>query len=149
MNLRFDKPLLAALAGALATIPYEILTRIIVSLGIGKYSVYQLASLIVTLNRPTATIGMLVSWIAGGTIAVLLYFALEKIGTDYLLLKSISISLLGWLILEAVYVWLIEGPKLVPARPVSDYFIELIGTIFFGFVLGLLLKSFVLKIKST
>ena len=54
--MKYDKPLVAALIGALSTIPAEILTRAFVSFGIGQYSVYQLDSLLITQNRPTPII---------------------------------------------------------------------------------------------
>lgn len=143
--MQYDKPLLAIAIGALSTIPYEIFTRLMVSLGVGKYCTYNLTSLIITLNRPTEILGMVVSFTVGSFFAFLLYHALKKLGTDYLVFKSVAASLLVWVSMEAFYVFLIEGPKLVPPRPVDDYYIHMIGSSLFGITTGLLFKSYLLK----
>lgn len=146
--MQYDKPLVAIVIGALSTIPYEIFTRIMVSLGVGKYSAYNLTSLIITLNRPTVILGMVVSFTIGSFVAVLLYYAIEKLGTDYLVFKSVAASLLVWVSMEALYVWLIEGPGLVQPRPVNDYYIHMIGSFLFGITMGLLFKSYLVKTPS-
>lgn len=114
-------------------------------MGIGKYSVYNLSSLIVTLNRPQTIMGLVVTSVVAGTIAIILYYSLKKIGTDFIVLKALAASLLSWVIMEAVYVWLIEGPGYVPHRPVSDYYLEMAGSSLFGIILGLLLKRYLLN----
>lgn len=146
--LKYNKPLLAALIGILSTIPYELLTRTLISLGIGKYSVYQLSSLMVTLNRPVTILGVIISSILGGSFAILFYYALMKLGPDYLFIKGISAGLVLWIFLETFFTWLIEGPKLIPLRPVSDYYIHIMGASLYGFTLGLLFNFFIVM-KST
>ena len=141
-NLKSDQSLLIILIGAISTIPDEIFTRILVFLGIGKYSVYQLASLIVTLNRPDFILGAVSSAEAGGVIALMFYYTLKKVGPKYLLIKGLMISLLGWSFLELLFTWLIEGTHLIPPRPISDYYIEMCGALLFGLVMGLLFKRY-------
>lgn len=143
--LEYNKPLLVAALGALATIPYEIFTRILIYFGIGKFSVYQLSSLIVTLDRPTTIIGMVVCCIVAGTYAISFYYSLKIIGSDYIIFKGITSSLLLWVSMESIYVWLIEGPQLIQPRPVSDYYLQLLGTFLFGLIFGLFFKRYILK----
>lgn len=142
--MNYDKPLIALLLGAVATIPYEIFTRIMVSLGFGKYTVYQLSSLIVTLNRPTAVLGVVTSSIVGSLIAILLYYSLKKLGSDYIVIKGFVSGIFGWAATEVIYTWLIEGRGFAN-RPVNDYYIELIGSVIFGLILGLLFRRFIVS----
>ncbi|MHB8126125.1 MAG: hypothetical protein ACYDEJ_10875 [Desulfitobacteriaceae bacterium] len=143
--MNYDKPLTAVLIGILSTIPYEIFTRIFLLFGIGKYSAYQLSSIVVTLDRPSVIMGLFVSPILGGCSTLLFYYALKKLGSDYLLIKSTFTGLIVFLVLETIFTWLIEGPKLIPLRPMSDYYIHMFGSSIFGFTMGLLLKSYLLK----
>lgn len=140
--MNYDRPLIALLLGVVATIPYEIFTRIMVSLGFAKYTVYQLSSLMVTLNRPTAGLGIVTSSIVGSIIAVLLYHSLKKLGTDYIVIKGFVAGIFGWGITEFIYTWIIEGRRFAH-RPVSDYYTELIGSAIFGIVLGMLFRWFI------
>jgi hypothetical protein len=143
-----DKPLLAALLGCLSSIPYELFTRVLLSFGIGKYSVYQLASLIVTLYRPNYFLGIIVCMSISCVIATIFYFQLEKLGWNYLIIKSSTIGVVSWIITEAIFTWLIEGPRLIPHRPISDYYIELFGALVFGIWLGILFKKYLLNNTS-
>lgn len=143
--MKFDKPTLAILMGAFATIPYEIFTRILVNLGVAKYSVYQLSSLMITLNRPNTLLGTITSIILGGTISLVFYSVIKILGRDHLIIKSIAISLFSWLVLEVFFMWLIEGRDLIPHRPIQDYYSELFGAIIFGITLGLLFHNYLFK----
>lgn len=142
--MNFDKPLVAILIGAIATIPFEIFMRIAKSLGLVKYSLYQLDSIVITSNRPVALLGFIVSSIVGGFIAFILYYALPKIGTDYLVIKSTLFSLFAWSALEVVLTLGFEGTK-VPLRPIVGYYIQMVGAIIFGIIIGLLFKKYLLK----
>ncbi|MDQ7094260.1 hypothetical protein REC12_11730 [Desulfosporosinus sp. PR] len=143
--MKFDKPILVVLIGALATIPYELFTALMVYLGIGKYDVYELCSLIITLDRPNLVLGAVGTIIVASCLALIFYYSLEKVGWDYLKMKSIISSLISWLILEVFFMWLIEGRKLIPYRPINDYYVELMGTIIFGIVQGLLFGKYLIK----
>lgn len=140
--MNHDKLMIAAAIGGLATIPYEIISRVLVFLKFGKYSVYQLTSLIITMNRPTVILGMVLAFVVGGFTAVLFYYGLKKLGSDYIIIKSMSVSLLVWVIMEAVFVWLIEGPGLIPGRPINDYYTHMIGSLVFGVTLGILFMRY-------
>lgn len=144
-TLRTDQPLLAALMGALATVPYELVARLLKALGLARFSAYELSSLIVTLNRPNALLGLVTSGIIGGIAAVVLNRAVRQLGTDYLILKGVATGLIAWVITEVVFVWLIEGPGLIAARPVSDYASHLLGAAIFGATLGLLFQRYLLR----
>lgn len=140
--MKDGQPLIAGIFGALATIPYEIFTRILVALNIGKYSAYELTSLIITLNRPEAILGGVVSFTLGGVFAIAFYYSLEKLGSDYVIFKSMGLSLFIWVTIEAIYVWLVEGPGLVDPRPLDDYYIHMFGSFIYGLTLGLLFYKY-------
>ena len=143
--MNYNKPLAAVLIGILSTIPYEIFTRLFLLFGIGKYSAYQLTSMIVTLDRPSAILGFFISSILGSCSTLLFYYALKKIGSDYLLIKSIITGFVVFIFLETIFTSLIEGPGLIPLRPIGDYYIHMFGSAIFGLTMGLLLKSYLLK----
>lgn len=143
-KLRTDRPLVAGLLGAVATVPYELLMRVLQALGIARYTAYELSSLTITLNRPTAALGVVSSGIIGAVAAFLLYRALRQLGTDYLVLKGIATGLIVWMITEVVFVWLIEGPGLIAVRPVSDYAAHLVGAAVYGATMGWLLRRYLI-----
>jgi hypothetical protein len=131
--------------GVLATIPYEIFTRIMLFFKIGKYSVYELSSLIVTIRTPDLFLGIVIATVVGGTIAVIIYYSLIKlIGCGYVTIKTTLISILCWVMIETVYTGLIEGPGQIRLRPINDYYIQMFGTVIFGIVMGILFKKYLL-----
>ena len=138
--LKSDRTLIAVLLGCISTLAYEILTRIFMLLGYGKYSLYQLDSLIVTTNRIDTIIGFIVACLVSVLTAVVFYFVLAAINTEHLVIKSILFSLLVWAALELLFTAIIEG-KSVPARPISDYYSHLLGAIVYGITQGLLFKQ--------
>lgn len=139
--MKSDRILTAIFLGCLSTIAYEILTRIFVLLGYGKYSLYQLDSMIVTINRADTIIGLVVSCLVSILTSALFYFALAVIGTEHLVVKSILFSLLMWAALEIIFTSIIEG-KSIPVRPLGDYYSHMAGAIVYGITQGLLLKQF-------
>jgi len=142
--LHYDKPLVAVAIGVLSTIPYELFTRLMLILGIGEYSLYQLDSLIVTINRPSLSMGIIISFLVGGVVSTVFYYSLKKLGPDYIVLKAIVASLLTWATLEVLFTATIEG-KYIPIRPIDDYFVHMAGSIVFGITLGLLLNKYLFK----
>jgi hypothetical protein len=139
--LKDDKLLVTALMGAISTIPAEIISRLLLYFGIGKYCIYQLASLFITLNRPTLILGLILEMIIGSFIAVLFCFAFEKLSSEYLVVKITLASLLAWLVCELAFTFTIEG-RFIDIRPISDYYNNLISAAIFGVSLGLLFKRF-------
>ena len=146
--MKYDKPLIAGLFGCLCTIPAEIVSRILLASGIGKYSVYQLDSLFITINRPNPIMGFIVSSTIGGLIAILFYFSLDKIGHDYIVLKSLFVNIFAWVVLETLSMAIIETRAIEP-RPIVDYYAQLASTIVYGVVLGFLFKRFLIKKPSS
>jgi len=142
--LKYDKPLVAGVIGALSTIPSEIFSRVLLFLGIGKYSVYQLDSLLVTFTRPTATIGLIVNFILGGLIGILFYYAIKKLGQDYLVFKGIVGGLLFWAVTELIFTSTVEG-RFFDLRPLSDYYVHISAAVVFGIMLGLLFKKYLFR----
>lgn len=135
-----DKVLVVGLLGVLSTIPGEIISRIFVYFGIGKYGIYELASLIITFNRPVFTIGIIVDFLVGSVFAILLYFIFEKLGSCHLIIKTTLCSLLSWLVCELLFTSTVEG-KYIPIRPINDYYSHILSAMIFGITLGLLLKN--------
>jgi len=144
--MRINKPIAATIIGALSTIPYEILTRALKLLGYAKYTVYELSSLMITLNRPDKVLGSFMSMIIGASISIILYCAIAIIGWfgwDHIILKSIFISLQSWLFLEGLFMWLIEGRNFIPLRPISDYYSQFFCVFIYGIILGLLFQKYI------
>jgi len=139
--VEYDKPLIAGLLGALSTLIGEISTQLLIYLGVGKYSIYQLDSLLITFNRPSIIVGFIVNFIAGGFIGILFYYAISKLGQDYLVFKGAGVGLLSWGIFELILTATIEG-NFIDIRPMSDYYIHLVGTIVFGITLGALFNKY-------
>ncbi|MGG1677972.1 hypothetical protein ACIFOT_19755 [Neobacillus sp. NRS-1170] len=139
-----DKVLKIGLLGVLSTIPGEIASRIFAYFGIGKYGIYELASLIITFNRPVFTIGLIVDFLVGSVFAILLYYIFEKLGSCHLVIKTTLCSLLAWLVCELLFSAIIEG-KYIPIRPINDYYSHIFSAMIFGITLGLLIKKFIFK----
>jgi hypothetical protein len=147
--VKFNKPLLAFILGGLATIPQQIITWVLLYLGLGKYSVYELNSLVITINRPNVILGTVSTFLVGGVIALFLFYFISKSGPEYVILKSIAAGLIGWVISEVIFTWLLEGARLIEIRPIDDYFLQLFGSIVFGLVLGLLFKKYLVPNSLT
>ncbi|MEH7503869.1 hypothetical protein V7152_17960 [Neobacillus drentensis] len=139
-----DKVIIIGLLGVLSTIPGEIASRILAYFGIGKFGIYELASFIITLNRPVFILGLIVDFLVGSVFAVLLYFIFEKLGSCHLVIKTTVCSLLAWLACELLFTAIIEG-KYISIRPINDYYSHIFSAIIFGITLGLLLKKFIFK----
>jgi hypothetical protein len=139
--LNYDKPLIAGLLGALSTVISEVASQLAIYLGLGKYSIYELDSLLITFNRPSIFIGFIVNIIAGGAIAILFYYAISKLGQDYLVCKGLAVGLLSWGIFEIILTATVEG-HFFDIRPMSDYYLHLVATAIFGISLGLLFEKY-------
>lgn len=148
--MKYNKPLVAGFYGAVSTVVSEAITQIMLYFGIGKYSVYQLDSLLVTFNRPSIIIGLVVNIIAGGTIAVLFYYAVGKLGQDYFIYKGLAVGLVSWGIFELLFTMTIEGVY-IDIRPMADYYTHLLASAAYGISLGLLFEKYIfqqLPVKS-
>ncbi|MEH7106991.1 hypothetical protein [Bacillus sp. JJ1764] len=139
-----DKVLKIGLLGVMSTIPGEITSRIFVYLGIGKYGIFELASLVITFNRPELIIGIIVDFLVGSVFSILLYLLYEKLGSNYLVIKTAFCSLLAWLFCELLFTATVEG-KYIPIRPINDYYSHIVSAAIFGLTLGLLLNKFGFK----
>jgi predicted tellurium resistance membrane protein TerC len=143
-----DKVLIAGLFGVLSTIPAEIVSRILVYFRFGKYSIYELASLTITFNRPVFIIGLIVDLLVSSLLSVILYLIFEKFGSTHLVIKTAVCSLLAWLGCELLFTAIIEG-KYIRIRPLNDYYSHIISTLIFGLTLGLLLKKYIFNKLTT
>ena len=139
-----DRFIKAGVIGALSTVIAEIASRILLAAGIGKYSVYQLNSLIVTINRPSEIIGLIINFLIASILSVLIFLMLKKWGDRYTIIICIMISLFTWLLWEFIFTLSIEG-KAIEIRPINDYYNHIIDTLVFGASMGILLKCFIFK----
>lgn len=138
-----DKPLIAALFGAIATLPGEALSLVLLVLGVSEYSIYQVDSLLVTFNRPTEFIGLIVNFIVGGLAGVIFYYALNMLGEDYLVLKGLAFGCMFWLLTELAFTTTVEG-KYIPLRLITDYNVHILDAAIFGSTLVLLINKYLL-----
>ncbi|NLM36503.1 MAG: hypothetical protein GX202_00055 [Firmicutes bacterium] len=141
--MKTNKLTSSLIIGALATIPYELLTTLFKLTGYTRYSVYELSSLMITLNRPNRLLGAILSMNLGAIIALILYFlVIGRFGWENIVFKSVFLNLQSWILLEVLFMWLIEGRNLIPFRSISDYYAQLTSAIFFGVILGLLFEKY-------
>lgn len=143
-----DDILTAGVLGAVSTITGEIVSRILLSFGIGKHSLYELTSYLVTINRPSVPMGLIVSCIIGGVIGSVFYYALGRLGTDRLVVKAVAASLCAWLLAETIITATIEG-HFIDIRPISDYYVHLSAALVYGATLGLLFKTFLFRARGS
>lgn len=142
--MKVDQPMAVSVIGALTTIPYELFTRALKLLGYAEYSVYELSSLMITLTRPDRVLGAFLSMILGASIGIILYYAIiGRFGWNNLIFKSAFIALQSWLLLEGLFMWLIEGRNFIPLRPMGDYYSQFFGVLVFGISLGLLFQKYI------
>lgn len=138
------KILKAGAIGIFSTILSEVASIVLLYLGIGKYSVYQLNSLIVTINRPSEIMGLIVNFIVGSCVSVFIYLLLKKKGHGLIVLKCVMAGLITWILWEFIFTLTIEG-KTIPIRPINDYYNHLFGTFVFGVSVGLLQNRYIFK----
>lgn len=145
--LKYDKPLIAAAIGAASTLAAEITSRIMLLFGIGKYSIYQLDSLLITFNRPDFFLGLFVNFIIGGIIGITFYYSLKILGTDYLIYKSIVVGLFAEPLSEILITALIEGTY-IDIRPIGDYYLHIVGALAYGLLMGVLFEKYLVNAKT-
>lgn len=139
--MKDDTILVAGLIGVISTVVAEVVTQIFKLIGVTKNSLFELSSMVITLNRPTIVIGLFVSASVGGFLSILLYFAFEKFGSQHLIMKCIGISIIMWVALEMVFTFSIEA-RLIRERPISAYYGHLVGAIIFGIAEGILFRRY-------
>lgn len=139
--MKNDKYLFLEFLAIISTIPAQIFSMILKYFGFAKYSMFDLASLVITFNRPSIVMGLFVDALISGLIAITFYYIFEKLGSDYLVIKVILGSFFAWFVFELLLTSTIEG-KYIAIRPMSDYYSHILGTMVFGIVLGVLMKKF-------
>lgn len=137
-----EKILVAGVIGASSTLVAELVSWIFNYLRIGPYSVYQLNSLIITGNRPSVLIGLLVNFVVGSILGTIVYLMLRTWGHRFTIIISIACTLIMWFIWEIVFTINIEG-EIVPYRSMASYYKHLICSLVYGTSMGLMLKQFI------
>ena len=139
-----DKPLMAAIIGSLSTLTAEIISRIMLYFGIGQYSIYLLDSLVLTLNRPNFFLGLYVNFVIGGLVGLIFYYVIKSIGQANLIVKAAFVGMLSSAIAEILFSASIEG-RFIPIRPISDYYLHIVGALLFGITMGIAFKYCIFK----
>lgn len=135
-----DRVLVAGLIGGLSVLSGEIVTAVLVWAGLGEYRVFELNSLVVTINRPSFWMGLLVNFIIGVQVGVAFYLVFKWLGAEHVVIKCTVGSMILWFAFELVFTTGIEG-KDIPLRAVSDYYVHAIGTAAYGATVGALMKA--------
>jgi hypothetical protein len=139
----FDKPLIAVLAGSIAAIIKAIISIIGKYYGYAIWDLIQISSAILTHNQVKGFGGFILGWIVtlvmGSLIGVVIYYSLYFLGRDYIILKSIGISIVFWFIdiLTAI-------PLGIPKQVHTSYMhflVYLLSAIIFGIVYGYILNK--------
>ena len=141
-GLNDDKILIAGVIGAFSTLISEIASRILILLGVGSYSAYELSSLLITGNRTNILIGFLLDCTIGAILGGGIYLVLKRWGYRHAIAICILSGLIMWLLWEIIYTINIEGHT-IERRMISGYLNHFINTITYGTFLGLTLKRFI------
>lgn len=144
--MKYNKPLIAALIGALSTVPAELFSRLLLLLDIGQYSIYQVDSLILTLNRPNTFLGFYVNVIVGGLTGMIFYYLLRILDYDYLVYKSIFVGMFASILSEVLLSAMVEG-SYIGFRPVDDYVLHVLSAMVFGLSMGVAFQRFLIPQK--
>jgi hypothetical protein len=139
--MKKDRLLLAGLIGGVCTLSGEIITTVLVALGIGEYALYELNSLIVSLGRPDIIMGFILNLVVGSVVGTVFYLLFKKYGSAHIVIKTVVGSLLLWLLYELEFTAFVET-KSIPLRSSADYYVHLLGTAVYGLVVGIALKWF-------
>lgn len=131
--------LLAGIIGGASVISGEIVTKLLVWLGVGQYPVFELNSLLLTNNRPSMGMGFVLNAVIGLQVGVLFYLAFMKLGSEHIVIKCTCGSLILWFLFEALFTFVIEG-KEIPERSISDHYVHFIGTAAYGLTVGVFLR---------
>jgi predicted tellurium resistance membrane protein TerC len=142
LTLKDDKVLVAGIIGVISTICAEVFSQVLTLMGITHYSLFNLSSMIITLNRPSIIIGLFISTTVGGFLAVILYFVFVKIGSQHLVIKCIGVSIIMWIALELIFTFAVED-KFIGIRPITGYYGHLAGAIVFGIIEGILFNRII------
>lgn len=140
--VKYDKPLLAALVGAVSVVPYEIIVIIAKYFGLVSLTVFQMNSMLIY-KQGSWLIGAVTTPLIGGIVSFVLYRMLQIIGTDYLPIKGVFAALITWAILETFFELVFRG--ITTEKTVLGHFIHAFGAGTAGFTIGYLLKKFVIK----
>lgn len=136
-----DKYLIAGIIGVISIIPSEIVSQILVISGYSKRTICTLSSLLVTGNRESFTMGLIINSVISAFIAMILYHTFRKLGSQHLVIKCVGATLLAWLGLELVFMIFIER-NLIPVRAMSGYYSHFFSAIIFGITEGILFGRF-------
>ena len=140
-TLNDDKYLIAGIIGVISIIPSEIVSQILIGLGYDKYSTCTLSSLLVTGDKPSLIMGIIVNSVIAGSVGMILYQTIKKIGSQHLAIKCVGVTLLIWLSLELLFTIFIER-KLIAPRGMGGYYSHFFGAITFGITEGILFDKF-------
>ncbi|PKM42009.1 MAG: hypothetical protein CVV03_10840 [Firmicutes bacterium HGW-Firmicutes-8] len=138
--MKYDKPLLAALIGAIAIIPHEAISLTAKYLGWTSMSVFEMNSKLFD-QYGSWIVGVLTTLLTSAVVGFIFYEVLRIIGVDYIILKGIAASMTSWLIFEAI-LQMVRGTS---GEPVSGHFIHAFGAAVAGLVIGYMFERFLIS----
>lgn len=134
--------LVAAAIGAVSTVIGEIGSRLLLSLGLGSYSVYQENSLVITFNQPSMLIGFAINLLIGSVIGVSVYLITKRWGYRYIIMVSLILTLVTWTILGIAFNATVDE-NIVTSRQLSDFYNSLTNAIVHAVFKALMIKRFI------
>ena len=137
-----DKLLIAGAIGITSTVVGEIGSWILLSLGLGKYSVYQLNSFIVTYNKPSILIGFILNLLIGAIIGASVYLTVKKWGHKHITMVSLIYTLIAWLCLEITFNAVVDK-NVITSTLIGGYYNNLINAIVHAVFKGFMIKHFI------
>ncbi len=140
--LNDDKIITAGIIGIVSTIVGEICSWIFIYFGIGKYSTYQINSLIVTYDKPSAMVGFFLNLLFGGIIGAAVYLTANKWGNRHVMLISLAYTLVAWMVIEIVFNGVVYK-SIIEARELSGYYGQYISAVIHAVAKAIMLNHFI------
>jgi hypothetical protein len=137
-----DRILIAGAIGVASTVVGEIGSWILLSLGVGKYSVYQENSLIVTYNTRSMMIGFILNVLIGSIIGATVYLTTKKWGHRHIIMVSLFFTMIAWLGLEIITNAIVDK-NIITSRLMSGYYNSIINAIAHAVFKALMIKRFI------
>lgn len=137
-----DKILIAGAIGVVSTVAGEIGSWILLSLGFGKYSVYQENSLVVTYNTPSIMIGFIINILIGSIIGATVYLTTKKWGHRHIIMVSLFFTMVAWLSLEIIINAIVDK-NIITSRLMSGYYNSIINAVVHAVFKALMIKRLI------
>lgn len=143
--MKYNKPLIAVLIGAVSTIPYEIFMLIIKFVGLTKHSIFEFSSMMF-ISKGSWWLGVLSAPATGGMAGLVLYELIRVIGYDYLPIKGALVWMTMWALIDIIFATL--GKNTIMDQPLSGHFMHALGAGMAGSIMGYLMVKYLVRNSS-